>query len=300
MVPQNIAAGHDYPFYDKLIEALAEERNEKNIDAIKENIYNTSIKYYRNFLVLKKKYDGKSFEVYTEQDEWMLHKKILMEIMQICTKHDLKVFAIADTMIEAVSQGKECMTGEGIHLAMLRADYIKFLSVIPQELDALFDYRDVHTNGDHEDMRCFVMVDSFWLDREQNIVIDISVIDAIENEMAKANTRKELVKALIKTAENVGTEPPYSETELAIVGEWENVLGVEINAEMNLRNEILSIADLVAGSCTMKTGSVYIVADFQSDKDCIYKTEWFEKSVELPFRDISIPVPIGYGKIMRM
>lgn len=300
MVPQNIAAGHDYPFYDKLIEALAEERNEKNIDAIKENIYNTSIKYYRNFLELKKKNGGKSFEVHTEQDEWMLQKEILIEIMRLCKMHNLKVYAVGATMMEAVSQGKECMTDEGIHLAMMRADYIKFLSVIPQELDALFDYRDVHTNGDHEDMRCFVMVDSFWLDREQNVVIDISVIDAIENEIEKANTRKELVKALIKTAENVGTEPPYSETELAIVGEWENVLGVKINAKMNLRNAILSTADLVAGSCTAQTECVYLAADFQREIDLIYKTKWFEKSVELPFRDISIPVPIGYEKIMRM
>lgn len=300
MVPQNIAAGHDYPFYDKLIEALAEERNEKNIDAIKENIYNTSIKYYRNFLELKEKYDGKSFEIHTTQDEWMLQRDILNEITRLCTKHDLKVFAIADTMIEAVSQGKECITDEGIHLAMLRADYIKFLSVIPQELDALFDYSDVHTNGDHEDMRCFVMVDSFWLDREQNVVIDISVIDAVENEIEKANTRKELVKALIKTAENVGTEPPYSETELAIVREWETVLGLSISTDDNLRNAILATADYVAGSCTAQTECVYLAADFQSGKDSVYKRQWFEKIVELPFRDSSIPVPNGYVEIIKM
>lgn len=250
MIPQNKASGHDYPFYDKLFSVLHEKNISRSLEELKKEIILSSSEYYRKFI------NQKSIPIlwYNEDinnDEKdsrirMAESEVIAEINRICEKHNFKVYLLNDSV-------------EKIHLGMFREDFMNFLTILPEELDTWFDYRDLYHDENHEDLCAYIVTDSYKTELNEyskrfhgcSCIVGIYIwpIDSVIGDEQKENIREMLFENLVTTARYMSDKPPYGDDVLQILQEWRRLAKIEINERCNLRNEFMKSADTVASSC---------------------------------------------------
>lgn len=318
MIPNNVGGGHDYPFYGRLIDVISKNRGEKNRKTTQKHIEKMSVDYYVNFLkktatpriqYRKDFFTSGNINGYVVSEErrriWAALTEVLEEVKKLCSEHNIKLFAIGETVHEAICFHNYAPQSEDLHIAIFREDCARFVSVIQEELSPWFDYRVIYTSENHEDMRAYIITDGYMCNENEyakrfhgcpHIVgVDISIIDTVEPNEEIDTMRKTLIEGLIKTAQNVGSVPPYTQNELSIVEEWQKVTQIKIDTESNLRRELLKAADQIAGSYRGEGDYVRITADLQEGNDTILPKKFFANSVEVAFGNTTIPIPIGYG-----
>lgn len=305
MVPANIGGGHNYPFYNSYIRELYDKGETEDITEQRIYIEKATSHYYVDFI-------NKTSEsaVPTSLDKIpaaML--EVLAEIQRICTKYDIKYYAYGDTLRGAVEYHGFMPGIEDIDLAMQRSDYERFLDLLKTDLGVWFDYSNVYVNERHEDMRCYVMSDSYLVNEQEYegrfhgclhmVAVCVTAIDDVPMEPQKRNMSTMYIKELLKTANTMPSLPPYSEDVLHVVQEWRQISDVDINEEADLRREFIRCADMVAMAYKEpETTMVRVSAELQNNMDRIYAKSWFEETVEKPFEEITISIPIGYKYIL--
>ncbi len=322
MTPINKAGGHEYPFYGRLVKAVAEQKGwteEETWQYVKD----ISCNYFHEFLHQKAEpsilYDetyftedsGGDVSVTEEQKRIQAAElEVLCEIQRLCQKMGIKVYAIGNTIADAVLYQGFGPDYDGIHLAMKREDYVPFMNRIQAKLDSWFDFSSLYSHVEHEDMRCYVLTDPYKVKEEEylkrfhgcpyQVGIDISVLDSIEENADVDSARKSMVEGIIKTAMQVESKPPYEDSIIKIVEEWKNVAAIHVNLETNLRRELLREADVLAGLYRGESKKLRLSSDLQIGKNTEYPSEWFADVVELPFGNTTISVPSGYQEMLDM
>lgn len=321
MTPINRGGGHDYPFYDIFVEGMMLQRKDKNIEDTWKHVENTSFGYYRNFIHQKNeptyKFEDSFFEksvvdgceiTEATKRNRAAELEVLAEINRICEKKGFKYFAIGDTIVGAEKYAGYTPQSEGIHIGMMREDYVEFMNCLGEELDSWFTHQSIYLNDEHIDMRTYVITDAFLV-RDQDYMerfhgsteivgIDISPIDMVEDDEDKNQIQKDLINAMLRTATIVSSTPPYSEEELLLVDEWSDKVHVEIDKESNLQRSFIRAADTVAAGNRKLSKMVRITPDLQVGLDTIYPTEWFKDGIEVPFENTTIIVPNGYKHML--
>lgn len=323
MTPTNVRGGHDYPFYNTLIEALTDAKGDTEHISKREHIENISINYYKAFLNKDTQptiqYDETNLSeetmdgvVVTEERKriWAAQTEVLEEIKRICSKLNIKVFAIGETLVEAVNYHNYGPKSVDLHLAMNREDYVTFMNAFQEELDPWFDYGTVYSSENHEDIRTYIITDGYlceekdYLERFHGcphiVGADISVVDLVNPDKQQDEVQKKIVEGLITTAQNVTVNPPYTEEELRVVEEWRRIAQIKINTEGNLRRGFLKAADQIGGAYRGDGEEVRITADLQEGKNTVLRKKWFTDTVEITFGNTTIPVPSGYQEIIQI
>lgn len=319
MMPRNVGAGHDYPFYNTAIREVATVRGVEE-EEIRQLAIKIGPQYYSKF-IHKTTQTSVSFPApFFEEEEidgiivgeerkriWAAQLEVYLEVKRLCDENNLKLYVIGDTLQGAIKRNGYLPHSEDFHLAMMRQDYMKLLPILQEELDPWFDYRNVYSHDGHEDMCCYVITDSYLCDEDEykkrfhgcpHIVgVDIASIDGISEEPAKEELRKNLIQNLLKTAESMPFNPPYTQEVINIIKEWKELTAIEVDVNNNLRREFVKAADVVAGAYRGECENVRISADLQEGKDTVYKKKWFYDTMTIKFEGIEIQVPVGYTEI---
>lgn len=305
MTPKNIGSGHDYPFYNKLFEAVQENNPFRTVEDLKDEIVAASSGFYRKFVQQSTKPRVTYNTVIVADSEDMEKRQIRMaeseviaEISRICANHNWNVYGIITNREGILSQG-EYGENDEIHLGMFRKDYVEFLTCLPAELDSWFDYRDLYHYDNHEELKAYIITDNYMTDIEDymkrfhgcpHIVgVDITPIDAVFDDTQREEVRQMLLSNLIFTAHNMPDKPPYNNEVSEIVNEWCDLAKVKVDKNKNLRNEFMKSADMIASSCKDEN-SAYVKL---FDNDTRYKRKHFEKTQEVLFGNMKVMIPIG-------
>ncbi len=321
MTPINRGGGHGYPFYNVFIDGLLGRRKDKSREDTLRYINSIATGYYDKFLEQKNKAVYQYEESYFSETIFDEHKvteeirrnraaemEVLAEIQRICEKKGIKYFAIGDTISGAVYYAGYEPNAEGIHLAMLRKDYVEFMNCLGEELDTWFTYESIYLNDLHLDMRSYITTDAYlvkdkdYMERfhgcREIVGIDISPIDMVDKDPDENQKRIDIINAMIRTASIVPNMPPYDDEILSLVDEWTNKLGIEIDKESNLQRSFIRGADTVASLCNEKSEQVRITPDLQVGVNSVYLRAWFDDVQEFPFEKGKISLPIGYLKLI--
>ncbi|MBQ9391659.1 MAG: hypothetical protein IJU02_05665, partial [Lachnospiraceae bacterium] len=315
MTPRNVAAGHEYPFYNTFIRAIFDERKHKTFEGACEYIQNMSSRYYINFLskstktaldINKDKYDEEAvgnIEI-TREDRMILlaECELLEEFKRLCNKVGITYYAIGDTLAVIESGQYEDVLSGNINVAIKRENIDKLMLMLKQELDPWFDYSCLYTSNEHEDMRIRIWSDSYMCNKDEfaerfhgckeEVSLYVSIIDYVAPDKEQDEVRMTLVKNLIATSKTMPSVPPYSVDILGIVNEWNKILQFDINKEMNLKREFLNAADTLGGAVSKENATdVRITADLQEGGDSIYPRSYFEEKEDVPFYITKISVP---------
>ena len=262
MTPVQNTANHNYPFYNSWIEDVGEKMGYSTIDEAKEHIYNMSGGFYKRFVGRSlqpiNQFQGVNRKDIENHNIQAALLETLSEIDRISDKYNIRYYYINDTAddIDAIRQLSSDITD--IHIGMMRKDYMRFVGIIQEELDPWYDYRTIYTNPDHCDMRMYIITDAYlskdgeYQERFHGcndiIGIDIAPIDTVSDDDSVETLKKNIIATLLNTAESMPIVPPYDESIIATVHEWEEMLGIAFNVGGNLMNEFVKAADSVAMS----------------------------------------------------
>lgn len=312
MTPRNIGAGHGYPFYDLYIRDFFDLSEDDDLTKEKKYIEKLSSNYYCSFIHKTKESQAVlTKESHAEDDREKIRAaklEVLVEIQRLCKEHDLRYYAYGDTLRGAIADHGFAPGSEDIDIAMPREDYQKFLEIVPVELGAWFDYRNLYANGDHTDMRCYIMSDSFLVDEDAYrerfhdcpymVAVCVAAIDQVPAEGRQYEMQTKYIKTLLDTAAYMPTEPPYDEEIQGVVAEWRNMSDIVVDMKANLKREFVRCADVVARACREQSGKVRISAELQKGIDRLYDQTCFEEVEEVPFESIMIAVPKKYDTML--
>lgn len=323
MTPMNTGAGHGYPYYNLFVRELFNLDEEADLEDARDYVKKMASDYYRNFINQTADQSVELDDIYfkeieeagilvTEETKRIraAELEILAEIQRICKEHKLTYYAYGETLLGAVKNQGFVPGAEDICLALKREDYMILIKLMQTELGSWFDCQDVYANGEHTDMRCYVMTDGYMVSEElylkrfhgcpHQVAVCVAAIDGISNEPEVENMKKTYVKGLLNTAQYMPTRPPYDEETLKIVEEWRKISDIVINTNINLKREFTRCADVVAMACGGRDSEhVRIFAEIQDGIDRTYERAWFDKAVEMPFETMTINVPVGYEKMLQ-
>ena len=319
MTPKNVATGHDYPFYNKAISEVASLKNQTE-EEVKGYVSKMATEFYADFLhksalprIVRGETDFQSetigdTEVLEEtKRKWAAQVEVYLEVKRLAQKHEIKLYAIGDTLKGAVTRKNFLPKSEEMQFAMSRPDYMKFLVILQEELDPWFDYRNVYAYEEWEDMRCYVCSDGYLCDEQEyqqrfhgckeSVGIYISAMDRISENKSKEDTREMLVENLLSTAEGMPSQPPYSDDVIKIVREWRQLAQVNIDMNNNLRREFVKAADCIAGGYRGECSRLRIFPELHQGRTNNYDKEWFRDTIEMDFAGTTVFVPVGYKNI---
>lgn len=317
LVPKNVRAGHDYPFYNTLIKEIASIKYNGKVEAAREHIKAISTDYYWKFLNRDCKprieYSIDFFATSSKEDEVAKRRlaaqmEVFVEINRICKNHNLKLFAIGETL-SSIIKGSYFSSGN-LEFAMKREDYITFVNCLPEELGVWFDFYSIYISDNIEKLELEIVTDGLREDWEkygarfhgfkEETGITIQALDSVCNDAKLEEARNSIILGLLKTAGNVGVKPPYREEEQAIVEDWKRTIGIDFNIDGNLRNAFYKAADIVAGRNCESSDYLYILDEVREGKNIFYRSEWFEEVEDVLWNNISVPIPKGYKELLEM
>ena len=314
MVPKNIAAGHDYPFYDGFIEAMYNPERYDTLEEFSEYIQNISARFYVSFL-------GKTSDSVLQLDEddvdalsdrmHISHEEVktlaaqcelLEEFKRLCDKIDIPYYAINETLIAAETGDYSEVVKRGLEVAIHREDLGDFLEILPQQLDPWYNYSTMYSHDNHEDVRMILWSEPYMCEPNEfakrfhgctdSVYLYVSIIDLVTDDAERDEIRQVLTKNLFVTAKSMPTTPPYSEDVMALVREWEGILQISIDTSKNLKAEFIKHADRMSGDVRGEHCSkVRLNSDYQDGIDAVYNVSDFSDTINVPFAITKIEVP---------
>lgn len=262
MTPINREGGHDYPFYNESIRETMSSVGADSFDKTKAHIEKISSDYYRRFInrdispVLKFSNEELSSNPNARIQAALL--ETLEEVLRLCENNNIKYYYIDGSKDEIESIRDFSCSATGIHIGMMRSDYMLFQQILQEELDPWFDYRSIYSHKEHTDMRTYVITDAYGTNDGEyeerfhgcnDIVgIDIAAIDMVNDDDSIEALKKNVITKLLDTANSVPNNPPYDDSVLDVINQWEDLLQIEINKKGYLPNEFVKAADNVAMS----------------------------------------------------
>lgn len=242
---------------------------------------------------------------------WAAQIEVLEEIRRICMKHGITFFADWGSLLGAVRHKGFIPWDDDLDIGMLRGDYMRFLEVAPSELCHPFEIKSLYNDPEHDNVKCRVIsgrhmnFDRKYLDMFHNcpyvVGIDIFPIDYIPKDASKMNEQTKMIELVMSVAASVPPEPPYSDEVLELAAKLERTFGVSFDKNNRLFHELKKLVDMLSAlydeSCSKEVCSMIDLAggwDYHVPVSC------YSKSMELPFENVTIPVPIGYDTILRI
>lgn len=258
---------------------------------------------------------------------WAAGIEVLMEIDRICKKHDITYFADFGTLLGAVRHNGYIPWDDDLDIVMLRDGYMKFIAVAKKELTFPMICADIYhtnqwnqpfarvTNGKGISLnQCFLDrfhgcpytagVDIFVLDNMPESEDEFYLIAGLYSLMGLVSEglkKKEKGKKGAHVEGKTGDANRDEEIEDALC-KIEEICNVRIERERDIYYQLLRLIDgLGAMNAGNKSEELFDIS-FISNANYFYagyKSEWYSKSIDFPFENITIPVPIGFDKILR-
>lgn len=242
---------------------------------------------------------------------WAAQLRVLEEIKRICAELDIQFWADWGTMLGAVRHQGFIPWDDDMDICILRRDYMRFLAEAPALLKSPYEIKSVYNDPTDDIIKARIIngrhmnFDPEFLEEFAGcpyvVGIDIFPIDNITENEAKLNDQIEALQFILKAAASVPDEPPYDQDVLSLMKQIENKFGIPIDYNNRFPHELKKIYDIVCGMYMDEdTEEVTSMIDLANGWDFHAKRVWYEKTIEMPFENTTIPVPAGYEGLLRI
>ena len=240
---------------------------------------------------------------------WAAQLEVLEEVKRVCGILGIKFFADWGTLLGAVRHHGFIPWDDDMDIAMLRKDYMRFLSEAPVLLEKY--YESVYNDPEDDTIKARIIngrhicFEPDFLARFHGcpyvVGIDIFPVDNITDDKRTLDKQIESLRFLLRTAESVPEKEPYGTEVLGLMKKIEKTFGIPVNYNNRLKHELKKIYDIV---CSLyqdeNTAEVCSMIDFAEGWDYHAKKEWYEDICELSFENTTIPVPEGYDGLLQI
>lgn len=236
---------------------------------------------------------------------WAAQLVVLREIDRICRQNNLTYFADSGTLLGAVRHKGFVPWDDDMDIAMKRKDYLKFLKIAERELAEEYHIMSLWTEKEHGTAFARV-VNSYEVSYTEEryskfygcpyiVGIDIFPLDGIPNNEEERNLLLEIMTILSGALVQCREEGEHLEELLKYI---EELLNVKFDREENIERQILILQDRVNQMYGEEEDEITFLPWYLDHRNYHLKREWYDGCVEMPFENISIPVPIGYERVL--
>ena len=242
---------------------------------------------------------------------WAAQLEVLQEVKRVCNILNVHFFADWGTLLGAVRHKGFIPWDDDMDIAMLRKDYMRFLSEAPALLEKYYEIKSVYNDPTDDTIKARI-INGRHINFEPDFLskfhgcpyvvgIDIFPVDNITEDKDRLDKQISGLRFLLKMVQSIPEEAPYSDDVLELMRKVENTFGIPIDYNNRLRHELKKIYDIVCAIYqNEKTEEVCSMIDFAEGWDYHAKREWYEDICELPFENTTIPVPAGYDGLLRI
>ncbi len=244
---------------------------------------------------------------------WAAELEVLSEIDKICKKHNIKYFADWGTLLAAVRHEGFIPWDDDLDITMKREDYCRFMEIAQTELPEGFS---AYNFRNHDDFWLFcgrvagkrrICFEEEHLERFHQfpyiVGVDIFVMDYVSKDKEAERKRNELALRTIAIADMIGEGKMNSDVMEHELEKLEQICKIHIPRKLSnieMRRELYGVVELLFGWFTEEEAdelTLLVPFGLKSDEFRIPKKS-YEQVLELPYENISIPVPGNYHEIL--
>ena len=236
---------------------------------------------------------------------WAAQLEVMCVIQQICEKYDIPYFADWGTLLGAVRHKGFIPWDDDMDICMLRKDYQRFLEVAPRELTGDYHINSPYTQNEYSFVFSrFLNASSISYDPSRQyqfhrcpyiVGIDIFPLDTLPADPNEVSIFKHLVAILVSA---VGNYDDHPETVIQMVPELEELCGIKINPQQNIKNQLLRVADALCQTYNSSDSNIIAYIPENTQKPIHLQREWYQSCEYLPFENIVLPVPKNYDAVL--
>lgn len=228
---------------------------------------------------------------------WAVQLELLKKLLEVCQKHNLRIWADGGTLIGAVREHGYIPWDDDIDMRMLRPDYDKLVSIAQQEFNHPYffqcGYTEKYYSRGHAQLRMdgtsAMAAHPSLLGIHHGIFIDIFPLDAVPDDGQMLMKHIEKLKQLQnKIMQSWCFDILHPIRSLTLIKYLNNTGKLHSDFENHLRK--YSIDDFKnVSSLSFSTD----IERYMNDK------HWYDETLYLPFENIMMPVPSGYDEILK-
>jgi lipopolysaccharide cholinephosphotransferase len=242
---------------------------------------------------------------------WAAELEVLSLLMEICGRHGITWYADYGTLLGAVRHGGFVPWDDDIDICLKRPDYMRLLGILKEELPEGYVIHSIYTEPDCRQPWAALAngktlcprPDPWRLEHFHQCPficgVDIYPLDYLPRDQELAGTQLLLYSAAYDGAQRCEELRASGELELYLP-QLEQLCQTKFSKEAPLDHQLWKLADRLAMMFGPEDGDeLTLMARMAMGDDRFrLKKEWYEKTVEIPFETIRIPVPKGYEEVL--
>lgn len=241
---------------------------------------------------------------------WAVQLDLLNELLNVCKKHDLKIYASGGTLLGAIRHKGYIPWDDDIDLIMMRDDYDKLFKIGAEEFKYPYFFQNEETDpgSSHKHIQIrnssttgTMLCDKGKFEFNEGIFVDIFPLDNYISDIEKAEKQKKDCEKKLKKIQNLNKlSYRFDKDDKSFKGIIRKILHPFANPIIRklelTKKEMRKYTKL----CTrFNDRETEFVKQFMwSLRAEPLRKDSFSDYKEVPFEFIKIPVPIGYDDIL--
>ena len=245
----------------------------------------------------------------TMKKAWAAEIEVLNEVDRICRQHDIQYFADWGTLLGTIRHKGFVPWDDDMDITMKREDYTRFCQIVRQEQGEL-EIINFHTDPEWKDMLSRVINGRSVNYTEEHLRkyhgfpyvagLDIFPLDYVAPTEEEDKLQCSMISIVEAFSANIRNNTATPEEIEQTTKDIEQMCGVEFNNLEPLATQLLKLGERLSMMYTdEESQAVALMGDHAGPRPLdVYPKEYYSESIYMPFEYTTIPVPVGYEKIL--
>lgn len=245
----------------------------------------------------------------TMKKAWAAEIEVLNEVDRICRQHDIQYFADWGTLLGTIRHKGFVPWDDDMDITMKREDYTRFCQIVRQEQGEL-EIINFHTDPEWKDMLSRVIngrnvnYTQEHLDKYHGFPyvagLDIFPLDYVAPTEEEDKLQCSMISIVEAFSANIRNNTATPEEIEQTTKDIEQMCGVKFNNLEPLATQLLKLGERLSMMYTdEESQAVALMGDHAGPRPLdVYPKEYYSESIYMPFEYTTIPVPVGYEKIL--